>query len=489
MSIAFDPFQMFRSRRDHGYSPLTEPAREHVQVGQFVILSMLLHVLLIILFGDSTGGSPSRAAQLIGGFNASIQARVNNNTAGLPSLNSPAARSDTAQPAAIEPLRPSTLSAPAAPDVPPATPSTPATEPDKLAVPDALPALPTLSKSVVQPTTAFVVDAPKAAIETVPALDASALAPLPKAPPLIVPKPMELNAAPSVTREFAPYVPPALAIATPTLPTALPAALPKLAPAATVAPLSLPPVTPLALPAIAAPKIAREFVAPANIEVREPLIVPPPIATIAPAAVPKTEREFVPYVAPIIAPAPAPATETPPLRVPAATSAPAVTTSTPTSPAAPAPPVPSIERSAAPAATATAPAATSTAPAPTTAIKTDRAAPGAPAPAAAKSVDDIFGARRGDAALPAKSIDLDSARKSARESSSQATSESRNDRAGPRTLFPFPTVAKPPVKSDVTKIFDKALKRTDCKDAYADMGLAAVIPLVRDAIKQDGCKW
>jgi len=82
---------------------------------------------------------------------------------------------------------------------------------------------------------------------------------------------------------------------------------------------------------------------------------------------------------------------------------------------------------------------------------------------------------------PAKRLDLDAARRSAREST--------GERSGPRTLFPFPTAPKAAVKSDVTKIFDKALKRTDCKDAYADMGLAAVIPLVRDAIKQDGCKW
>ena len=39
------------------------------------------------------------------------------------------------------------------------------------------------------------------------------------------------------------------------------------------------------------------------------------------------------------------------------------------------------------------------------------------------------------------------------------------------------------------KIFDKALKRPDCNEAYSDLGLAAVIPLVRDAVKDGGCKW
>jgi len=60
---------------------------------------------------------------------------------------------------------------------------------------------------------------------------------------------------------------------------------------------------------------------------------------------------------------------------------------------------------------------------------------------------------------------------------------------GSRLLNPFPTIAKPADKRDIEKIFDKALKRPDCKDEYANMGLAAVVPLVRDAIKGNGCKW
>jgi hypothetical protein len=125
----------------------------------------------------------------------------------------------------------------------------------------------------------------------------------------------------------------------------------------------------------------------------------------------------------------------------------------------------------------------STTNAPSTERAPASATPGSPSPA--KSTDDIFGPRRDTPATPAKSLDLDAARKSAREGSN----ETRSERSGPRTLLPFPTAPKPAVKSDITKIFDKALKRPDCKEAYSDMGLAAVIPLVRDAIKQDGCKW
>lgn len=39
------------------------------------------------------------------------------------------------------------------------------------------------------------------------------------------------------------------------------------------------------------------------------------------------------------------------------------------------------------------------------------------------------------------------------------------------------------------KIFDKALKRPDCKEEYTALGLAAIVPLLRDAVKGDGCKW
>jgi hypothetical protein len=78
-------------------------------------------------------------------------------------------------------------------------------------------------------------------------------------------------------------------------------------------------------------------------------------------------------------------------------------------------------------------------------------------------------------------LDLDTLRRQARELANGGT--------GPRTLMPFPTVAKEAPKKDMEKIFDKALKRPDCNEAYAEYGLAAVVPLVRDAVKEGGCKW
>jgi hypothetical protein len=467
-SNSAEPFQIFHPLRRFAVAPLEGPPRNHVEVGKFVILSMLLHVLFVVLFGDSTGGGPSRASQMLGGFNASLQARVTNNALASPSTKSTTASgananprtSRTTAPVKIEPLKPSAAPAESI-DAAKAEPAavTPQAVPEKVSVPDALP---TISKSVVKPVSEFVVApaevTPKPAVETVPPVDP--LPPLPRVQPPTVPKPIELNANPSVSREFTPYVPPIL-------PPTLPPSIAPISPTAPIAPLAMPPVTPLALPTIAAPKIEREFVAPANIEVREPLVVPPPISTIAPTTESKTEREFAPYVPPNVVTAPATAAPNPTTNTAPNTTSSPPATSTP------------AERNLAPAPSSSTPA-TTTAPANE---RAPAATPGSPTPS--KSADDVFGPRRdvGPAAAPApaKSLDLDAARRSAREGANTGT--------GPRTLLPFPTAPKPIPKSDMTKIFDKALKRPDCKDAYAEMGLAAVIPLVRDAIKQEGCKW
>ena len=85
-------------------------------------------------------------------------------------------------------------------------------------------------------------------------------------------------------------------------------------------------------------------------------------------------------------------------------------------------------------------------------------------------------------AAPGKSpgIDLDAVRKRARELSGAG--------AG-RSVFPFPVAPPPKPKSKEQQAFDKALKKNDCRDAYADMGLAAVVPLVLDSVRENGCKW
>jgi hypothetical protein len=77
-------------------------------------------------------------------------------------------------------------------------------------------------------------------------------------------------------------------------------------------------------------------------------------------------------------------------------------------------------------------------------------------------------------------IDLDSARQRARE----IASEGRN------TMFALPGPPKPELKSREQQIFDKALKEPDCRNAYADMGLLAIAPLLWSSVAPERkCKW
>jgi hypothetical protein len=83
-----------------------------------------------------------------------------------------------------------------------------------------------------------------------------------------------------------------------------------------------------------------------------------------------------------------------------------------------------------------------------------------------------------------RTLDLDALRRQARDLSRDGAGN-----AGRSALLPFPALPKEASKREIEKAFDKALKRPDCNEAYRDMGLAAVIPLVRDALRDDGCRW
>ncbi len=102
-------------------------------------------------------------------------------------------------------------------------------------------------------------------------------------------------------------------------------------------------------------------------------------------------------------------------------------------------------------------------------------------PAGTSGALPTFPPNPNDATRLAPKLDLDALRNRARVITSEGS--------GPRTLLPFPVAPPVALKKKVEEIFDKALKRADCKDAYANMGLAAVVPLVRDAITDKGCKW
>ena len=51
-------------------------------------------------------------------------------------------------------------------------------------------------------------------------------------------------------------------------------------------------------------------------------------------------------------------------------------------------------------------------------------------------------------------------------------------------LLPHPPEAKSKLADDIEKA-----GRADCRKAYASLGLAAVLPLAIDAVRDKGCKW
>ena len=104
-------------------------------------------------------------------------------------------------------------------------------------------------------------------------------------------------------------------------------------------------------------------------------------------------------------------------------------------------------------------------------------------PGAPGTDEDIFKPRR-DVATPSDEsggthIDMEAARKRAREIASEATS----------TRGILPALPPPPEKKSKESIaLEKAIK-PDCRTAYAGMGLLAVPALVVSTIGDGGCRW
>ena len=64
---------------------------------------------------------------------------------------------------------------------------------------------------------------------------------------------------------------------------------------------------------------------------------------------------------------------------------------------------------------------------------------------------------------------------------------SRSPATGALRVLPRPPEPPQP-KSKLAEGLEKAQK-ADCRQAYSPMGLAAVAPLVRDAVTGEGCRW
>ena len=430
-------------------------AVERPSLDQFVLLSLMLHVLVIVLFGDTTGGGVRRGEKLWGALTVTVQSLLPERGGGLKSdpvkTMLREARNETkpapALPTTATAAGTAATSAPTEPEKPveEKTPPSPASSFEMPSV---------IATEVDKPVTEFVV--PKASTN--------------RAPNPATPAPERARPEPIEPPKIEPVLAAPLAPLTPFTP------IPPLATSrvdAVAVPVPLPqtpaPVTPVAEPLPA--KIEREIVKPVVVapepKPREIIQPPAPVIPIAPATPAKAEPERVQAIAP-------PAAVTP-REIPAAVQP----TPAPAAPSAPQPAeaakTPQIEREAA------------TPAAPPTVGNPAPARTPATASGAASGEGDVQ-KPRGEAIAPtvnapalgkSPGIDLDAVRRRAREIGG----------SGPRTVFPFPVAPQPVPKTKVQEAFDKALKKNDCRDAYADMGLAAVVPLVLSAVREDGCRW
>ena len=432
-------------------------------VKQWVWLSILLHILAVVLFGD-TSGSGSRSGTYRGeksGGPLTVTLQQATPAGAEPLLPRPTGRIGKVKRAEKLPRTQPVAASPPAPAPLPVNDIAPL-EVNAPAVPAPPDAAPVIATEVDKPVTDFVV-------------------PITPLTPVRAPVP----APPAPTPESEP-------------PSArLPASLPKLdtlpAPRAIAAPI---PDREVALPAELIPRLAP--LTPAPSERSTPLETAPRVKTFVP---PKIEPEpplELPRMTPLAPLAPSPiereslrAPELLPRLPPVAPGA-AIETAKPTDV------VPRVVQPV-PAPVTTEVTAEKTSPTITTPTTTPAPAnilpPASSPPSRATSNPQDGATRHGDdlaAPVPrgaitappagaAPRINLDSVRQRAREIDREGSA--------PRTLLPFNVKPKLDTRTKEQQAFDKALNRPDCREAYAGMGLAAVVPLILDTVSEKGCKW
>lgn len=457
MSLAGKPVSAYRLRsREVTWRPLYARI-EKPPLWQFVVLSMLLHVLAIFLFGAPTGGSPGGRA-MWGTLDVVIL--------GASPPAAPLLKLDrTPRAPAPAPLPPEPRLRPFRPQPVPLPPAPPPADVERVVVPPLLDRLPRVEPSL--DPRSFTVPPPTEVQAPAPLpTEAKQPAPAPLTPPqVIAPPPQPVQQAPVEA------------------PIATPPLLQPVAPAQLRERAAVPQ---LELPRVESPAI-RE-----SVEVPQMQI--PRIETPALPSLPATPNVLIPVPEPsrsTIAPVAAP----PEVLAPPVPQAPAVA----------APPIPAQPVEAAPAAPTQAPTVTPrietqrTEPGPAAAPReaprqaqpeaaSPRPAP-APAPVEAPGTESVF--RRGPpaqtppeydpfSAPKTKELDLDAVK-------SRAASLARKG-TGQTAVFAFPMPPVPPKKSKLEEALDKAHK-PDCRTAYAAMGLAAVVPLVANEFGEGTCKW
>jgi hypothetical protein len=471
--------------------PYSSTAVEQPTLVQFLILSMLLHLLVIVLFGSTTGGEHRDEFGIWGPLDVILLRRLAPEPGPGVRL-APGAEQTSPGRALLRRSAGATDATPARPRIEKNVPAAKRPEP----APE--------STEAAQPTPAAPSPLRPAPDETLPRLNPEAPEEVdkPYTPSPISPPPIEHAPAPPVAlppRESPPAPePPVESIAPPKVER-------QVAPPSELRPREAPIAPAPPAERIAPPKVEREVAPPVELAPREAPIAPAP----AERAAPKVEREVAPPVelapreAPIAPPAPVeriapPKIEreiVPPVAVPAPRQTPAETVA----PAAP-------EREAAPAPPAAPRAAPSEA-----APRVEQAAPAAPAPdklpadpppssgvapappparfhfGSPTPEDEVF-RPRADVVPPMTEpeaqpyIDLEGARRAARKLATEGS--------GSRGLVPFPLPVPPPAEqqSKEARALEKAIK-PDCRAAYAGLGLLAIPMLAASVIGDVGCRW
>jgi hypothetical protein len=438
---------------------------------QFVLLSMLLHLLVVLLFGTATSGGARRGDGWMGpldvtlrqlspergaGFTLAPGADVQQSGAALLRRTEGATTASVALPQSKDaaPVAPQETSSAAAPPVPSPPPA------------EVRDAVPEISLSPRPPPVDVLPRLDRTAPEEV---DKPLVAPV-VTPPKAAPPPAEKEVAP---REFA-----------------------------------LPPMAPLER--IVPPKVDRQLAPPVELRPREV-----PIAPRAPPVDFKPSEETTPAPAPIERSVPAqveheqaPPVDVKPREVPMPAIAPLERIAPPaierrlapqmelTAPKAPVetatPARIAPAREAAPAAQPTprsAPAAVAPASVPggQTPSRTETPAAGEPQRLrfGAPGVDDeVFGTKRDAPAAETgapPAVTVESMKKRAREIAAEGSGS-----RGVLNLIPPPPVER---RDKLAEDIAKAAK-PDCRTAYAGMGLLAVVPLVASSVSSNGgCNW
>ena len=454
---------------------------------QFVFLSMLLHMLLVVLFGNTISGGARRGDGWLGPLDVTLRQMSPERGSGF----TLAPGADTNLPgAALLRRRDGSTTAPAAtPQGNAATRAAPQVPTSAAPVPPApVSPVPAPASTDVSESAADVSLSPRPPpVESLPRLDRSAPVEVDK--PLVSPTVLPPKVSPPAPeQEVAPRIalPPRdapIAPTTPPEPIAPPVELrqrevpiaprpPPVEPSQREEPAPVEPIAPA--------KIEREQ-APA-VEVKPRDVPMPPMAPIERIAPPMIERSLAP---PVELPAPR--------KAPQETTTPARVAPTPDREAtSAAPPLPRNEPvEIAPARERAAPAAIAPGKAPATPTPARAESPAGGEPPrlrfGAPDVDEeVFRSRR-DVVAPtsepggAPGITAESLRSRAREIA----------REGSGTRGVLNVVPPPPPqerKDTLAEGIAKAAK-PDCRTAYAGMGLLAVVPLVASSVGNGGCRW